>query len=893
VSSALTPKPGRPRDPAKKLAGWNLPEAEDARELITGLGRSGRPIIVGPWLSETGFELLYWIPFLAWAKAYGNFDPEQLVIVSRGGAASWYRHISPNYEDILSFYTPDEFRQRNEERIVEQRGRLKHVDMTSFDREIIAKVSDRRGLRGVRVLHPSAMYALFDPFWFQRTPITLVEAFTSFAPMPQVDLGSLRAHLPDRFVAAKFYGNTALPDTPENHAFMASYLERLTEHTDVVLLNTGHQFDDHEDMRAINRKRLHTVDHLMTPDTNLDVQTRIIAAADAFVGTYGGFSYLAPLCGTDTLAFYSHVTGFRFDHLELAKRCSPASGKAPSSSSTCARPICFGLGSGEPFVKILFIARHFTYIRNFESVVAECAARGHDVCLAADVEETLGGRDLVDRLMAAFPDRVTMAWTPPSSDHRYGSLTSALRLGLDYLRYSDPRYEATPKIRERARKRTAMPIVALANLRVRGAIARLLERIEEAVPRPKEVDEFFASQKPDLVLITPLVELGSPQLDYVRAARRLGIPSALCVGSWDHLSSKALIRVVPDAIIVWNETQRNEADRFHGIPPERVIVTGAQCFDRWFDRSPASDRAAFCRRMGLDPDRPFILWVCSALFRGSPSESKFVHKWVDAIRRSPDPRLRTAGLLIRPHPQRTKDWQQASWTKEIDNLAVYGGHPIDEEGRADYFDSMFHSAAVVGLNTSAQVEAAIVDRPVFTILPPEFFENQEGTFHFHYLLTIGGGFLHQTRTLDEHVSQLAEVLAGGSTSRNRDFVEQFIRPKGVSTAATPVFVDAVEQLARRGHRAPLPTPAWVPLVRPVAFTLASMAHRTMARAPVLDAEPLAQVGGHLRDFQAQGAHRRAKLHDKRVRAARKTREQLVVRAKTLAKNALAGREQSS
>ena len=73
--SALTPKPGRQRDPAKKLAGWNLPEAEETRELVTALGRSGRPILIGPWLSEAGFELLYWIPFLAWAKAYGNLDP--------------------------------------------------------------------------------------------------------------------------------------------------------------------------------------------------------------------------------------------------------------------------------------------------------------------------------------------------------------------------------------------------------------------------------------------------------------------------------------------------------------------------------------------------------------------------------------------------------------------------------------------------------------------------------------------------------------------------------------------------------------------------------------------------------------------------------------------------
>ena len=85
-SSALTPKLGRPRDPAKKLAGWDIEEAREIRELVTLLGRSGRPIVLGPWLSETGFELLYWIPFLAWAKTYGNFDPEQLVVVSRGGA---------------------------------------------------------------------------------------------------------------------------------------------------------------------------------------------------------------------------------------------------------------------------------------------------------------------------------------------------------------------------------------------------------------------------------------------------------------------------------------------------------------------------------------------------------------------------------------------------------------------------------------------------------------------------------------------------------------------------------------------------------------------------------------------------------------------------------------
>jgi hypothetical protein len=318
--SALTPKLRRARDPGKTLAGWNLPAAQKTRELVAALGRTDGPILVGPWLSETGFELLYWIPFLAWAKAYGNLDPARLVVVSRGGAASWYGAVSANYEDVFGLYAPEEVRALNEARIAEQKGRIKHVEVTSVDRDIIARVERKRGLRDSALLHPSVMYGLFEQFWYQKVPVTLVEAFTSFAALSPPALGDLAPHLPARYVAAKFYGNTALPDSPENRAFVSTYLQRLSEQVDVVLLSTGHRFDDHEDLPAGTGGRIHRVDHLMTPATNLEVQTRIIAAAQAFVGTYGGFSYLAPLSGTGALAFYSDPTGFRFDHLEVAKR---------------------------------------------------------------------------------------------------------------------------------------------------------------------------------------------------------------------------------------------------------------------------------------------------------------------------------------------------------------------------------------------------------------------------------------------------------------------------------------------------------------------------------------------------------------------------------------------
>jgi hypothetical protein len=297
-------------------------------------------------------------------------------------------------------------------------------------------------------------------------------------------------------------------------------------------------------------------------------------------------------------------------------------------------------------MNVLFIARHFTYFRNFEPVIAVLADRGHRVHLAADREEALGGRDLVDRLASRYPGQVTVGFTPILQWGRYRRLSNALRIGLDYLRYSDPRYEATPKIRERAYERTPLLVLALAKLPFRGLLTRILAVLERAVPRQTGVDDFISEHKADVLLITPLIELGSPQLDYMRAARALGIRSALCVWSWDHLSSKALIRVVPDKVIVWNSTQRDEAERFHGIPADRVVVTGAQCFDQWFDRTPTRDRDAFCRRVGLTSARSFLLYVCSALFRGSPSEAVFVLRWIASIRQSSD-----AGLREMPIPK--------------------------------------------------------------------------------------------------------------------------------------------------------------------------------------------------------------------------------------------------
>ena len=73
---------------------------------------------------------------------------------------------------------------------------------------------------------------------------------------------------------------------------------------------------------------MYRVDHLMTPQRNLDLQTRIIANARAFVGTYGGLAYVAPFYGVPSVGFYSQESDLMSAHLDVGWRLGRDDGRS-------------------------------------------------------------------------------------------------------------------------------------------------------------------------------------------------------------------------------------------------------------------------------------------------------------------------------------------------------------------------------------------------------------------------------------------------------------------------------------------------------------------------------------------------------------------------------------
>jgi hypothetical protein len=317
ITSELSAKAGAEavRDLRRQLDDLETSLTQDERDAriihrLEQLERHDRPIIVGPWTGEVGFELLYWIPFVRWAIDRYKLAPERLLIVSRGGAAPWYEGIAGRYADALSYFSADEFRAATVDA-------KKQRTVGSFDARLVERVVEAHRLEHPALLHPRMMYRLFTPFWKDLAPLGRIDAHTKYERLNDIADPALN-DLPSDYIAARFYFNVCFPDSPANRAFVTSTIDAISRQTPVVLLNTPFAVDEHRDF-VPSGGRVHTLGRHMVPERNLAVQTAVIARARAFVGNYGGYSYLAPFCGVNSLAFYTEKS-FKDQHLHVAQR---------------------------------------------------------------------------------------------------------------------------------------------------------------------------------------------------------------------------------------------------------------------------------------------------------------------------------------------------------------------------------------------------------------------------------------------------------------------------------------------------------------------------------------------------------------------------------------------
>ncbi len=134
----------------------------------------------------------------------------------------------------------------------------------------------------------------------------------------------------------------------------------------------------------------------------------------------------------------------------------------------------------------------------------------------------------------------------------------------------------------------------------------LIRKLEKYSYNKNIFGNLFKKYNPNSVFITDIQS--EIDISLLIEAHKNRINTLGMVRSWDNLTSKGLIRVVPNKLIVWNEIVRDEAIKFHDINKETIGIVGIPHYDD-YKKYDYSNRKAFFDKIGADVNKKIALVI--------------------------------------------------------------------------------------------------------------------------------------------------------------------------------------------------------------------------------------------------------------------------------------------
>ncbi len=374
-------------------------------------------------------------------------------------------------------------------------------------------------------------------------------------------------------------------------------------------------------------------------------------------------------------------------------------------------------------------------------------------------------------------------------------------------------------------------------------VARWLDR---HLVREPGFAPFFERYRPDVVLLAHLFD--DPEIALLREAKRRGVPTIGFVNSWDKLTARAAIRILPDELLVYNDIVRAEAIRHADMPAERIHVVGIPQYDLYYGYRP-TPRRDFLRALGIAPEKRLILyapmgetfssadWDIIDLLKGwlehgalGSDIELFIrfqpNDFVDEVELSRRPWLKYDRPGIRFSRTRGVDWDMSG--EELERLA----------------DTLAHISLLVCYASSISVDAAIFGKPVinidFEIKPPAELMRSPTQFYRmeHYQKALASGGIRLVDSPQALAEWIRTYLARPETDRAG-------RRRLVAEQCGPADGKAGERIAGEvraaGRRPAEPVAAgWRPTVLAALVAFSSLLVGALYVAPPL------LIAGHLR-----------------------------------------------
>lgn len=316
---------------------------------------------------------------------------------------------------------------------------------------------------------------------------------------------------------------------------------------------------------------------------------------------------------------------------------------------------------------------------------------------------------------------------------------------------------------------------------LRHIYRKVLHKLIEITASFSKSKKILESLKPDLLIVSPLIELWSRQNSWLSNARDLSIPSVYAVHSWDNLTTKGPYAIQADHIILWNVKQIQELENLHGSVRSQIMVSGSYGYDKWFEakKSNSTNYLESDIRKKLDANKRTLLFLGSSKSISGTLELNIAAEIADAIMQI------GWQMVYRMHPQNPPD-------REIDskNCIIFPEFPeIPMRGKemTAFVESILASDAVMGVNTSAMFESLILDRPVISLNLDNFKQGQADTIHYDHILFSNAIF--KVYSISELTNLLLNLEIREKDRHRSEFLTQFIRPQGIENPATDLVLE--------------------------------------------------------------------------------------------------------
>jgi hypothetical protein len=234
-------------------------------------------------------------------------------------------------------------------------------------------------------------------------------------------------------------------------------------------------------------------------------------------------------------------------------------------------------------MRILLVIQRGTLLR-FALLVPALAERGRDVHVAlAGGEPPRQTIELAEEIHEQYPN-VAYTSFPERSESAWADVAWMVRGLADLAHNTHPRYARARGLRQRTKKHVLRrlerdgsfePLARRLAVREGRKLAKktdvarakraleLSALLEEAIPTDPAIDRFVRELAPDVVVATGTFRHVSEEVEALKSARRLGIPTGIFISSWDSLTNKGALKFTPERVFVWNEAQARDAEELH------------------------------------------------------------------------------------------------------------------------------------------------------------------------------------------------------------------------------------------------------------------------------------------------------------------------------------------